>query len=76
MQQIPEEIIDKAKTINGDIKNLVKQLNPQNSNNLYIYCSGAIQSFLKEDLIDRMIITRFPILLGSGFPALLKRSMN
>lgn len=71
MQQIPEEIIDKAKIINGDIKNLVKQLNPQNSNILYINCGVAIQSFLKEDLIDRMIITRFPILLGSGFPALL-----
>ncbi|MGK7919345.1 MAG: dihydrofolate reductase family protein [Trichodesmium sp.] len=29
---------------------------------------NAIQSFLQEDLIDEMIITRAPIILGKGFP--------
>ncbi len=28
----------------------------------------TIQSFLKEDLIDEMIITTIPILLGGGIP--------
>ncbi|MGG7667963.1 MULTISPECIES: hypothetical protein [Yersinia] len=27
-----------------------------------------MQNFLNEDLIDQMIITRFPILLGGGRP--------
>ena len=27
-----------------------------------------IQSFLQEDLIDEMIITKVPVLLGSGIP--------
>jgi dihydrofolate reductase len=28
----------------------------------------TVQSFLKEDLIDEMIITIIPILLGGGIP--------
>jgi dihydrofolate reductase len=68
LKQIPEEIADKAEIINGDIKNLVEKLNRQGYQHLYVDGGGAIQSFLKEDLIDEMIITRIPILLGSGFP--------
>lgn len=68
LQQIPKEIIDKAEIINGDTKNLVQKLNRQGYNNLYVDGGGAIQSFLKDDLIDEMIITKIPILLGSGFP--------
>lgn len=35
---------------------------------LYIDGGSTIQSFLKEDLIDKMIITVLPILLGGGSP--------
>lgn len=68
LKQIPEEIIDKAEIVNGDINNLVQKLNHQGYDNLYVDGGGAIQSFLQEDLIDEMIIARIPILLGSGFP--------
>ncbi|NVJ67616.1 MAG: dihydrofolate reductase family protein, partial [Gammaproteobacteria bacterium] len=37
-------------------------------NELYIDGGVTIQNFLKEDLIDEMVITRFPILLGGGVP--------
>ena len=36
--------------------------------NLYIDGGETIQSFLREDLIDEMIITKIPILLGDGIP--------
>ena len=36
--------------------------------NLYVDGGRVIQSFLKEDLVDEMIITRVPILLGDGIP--------
>lgn len=68
LKQIPEEIIGKAEIINGNVKDLVKKLNRLGYKNLYVDGGGAIQSFLKEDLIDEMIITRIPIILGSGFP--------
>jgi len=35
---------------------------------LYIDGGKTIQGFLKEDLIDEMIITTIPILLGGGIP--------
>ena len=68
LTKLPEGIIDKAEVISGDIKILINQLNRQGYNNLYIDGGKTIQSFLTEDLIDEMIITRVPILLGSGFP--------
>jgi dihydrofolate reductase len=43
-------------------------LNERGYKNLYIDGGRTIQSFLKEDLIDEMIITRVPILLGEGVP--------
>lgn len=64
---LPERILDKAEIVNGDIKKLVNQLNQRGYNNLYVDGGGVIQSFLKEDLIDEMIITLVPILLGNGF---------
>ena len=43
-------------------------MNAKGFNELYIDGGVTIQNFLKEDLIDKMVITRFPILLGSGAP--------
>ncbi|MDW1631643.1 dihydrofolate reductase family protein, partial [Vibrio sp. Y176] len=43
-------------------------LNTKGFNELYIDGGVTIQNCLKEDLIDEMVITRFPILLGSGAP--------
>ncbi len=68
LTKLPEEIVDKAEIVSGDIKKLINQLNQQGYRNLYIDGGRVIQSFLKEDLIDEMIITLIPILLGSGFP--------
>ncbi|MDY6898144.1 MAG: dihydrofolate reductase family protein [Cyanobacteriota bacterium] len=68
LTELPRDMVGKAKIVNGQIKNIVKQLNLQGYNNLYIDGSQTIQSFLKEDLIDEMIITLVPILLGDGFP--------
>ena len=68
LTRLPEEIIDKAEIVSGDIKQLINQLNQRGYNNLYIDGGGTIQSFLKEDCIDEMIITKVPILLGNGFP--------
>lgn len=65
---VPESIADQAEIVKGDIKSLVNQLNRRGYHNLYVDGGKTIQSFLQADLIDEMIITRVPILLGNGLP--------
>ncbi len=68
LTKLPGNIVDKAQIISGNVKQLINQLNRRGYNNLYIDGGRTIQSFLQEDCIDEIIITRVPILLGSGFP--------
>lgn len=60
---VPEPIVAQAEIVKGDIKSLVNQLHQRGYQNLYVDGGKTIQSFLKADLIDEMIITRVPILL-------------
>lgn len=59
---------DKISLVNGDLKGLTEELKSKGYANLYIDGGVTIQNFLKEDLIDEMIITTIPILLGGGIP--------
>ncbi|MFC1802733.1 dihydrofolate reductase family protein [Thermoproteota archaeon] len=68
LDKVPEGMEDKAELVKGDLKTLVEMLKRRGYENLYIDGGSIIQSFLKEDLIDEMIITRVPILLGGGIP--------
>ena len=68
LTELPQDIIDKATIVRVEINKLIEQLNFQGYKNLYIDGGQTIQCFLKEDLIDEMIITVVPIILGDGFP--------
>ncbi|NER96910.1 MAG: dihydrofolate reductase [Symploca sp. SIO1B1] len=68
LTKLPEDLLGKAEIIRGDLKEIITQLHQKGYQNLYIDGGRVIQSFLQEDLIDEMIITLIPILLGKGFP--------
>jgi len=68
MTELPEDMVGKAEIIKGEIKEVITLLNKRGYNNLYIDGGKVIQSFLRKDLIDKLIITRIPILLGDGIP--------
>jgi dihydrofolate reductase len=57
-----------AELLSVSPREAVANLNARGLRNLYIDGGVTIQSFLREDLIDEMIITRIPILLGEGIP--------
>jgi dihydrofolate reductase len=65
---VPKKLEDKVKTVTGNPKELVNQLKELGHQNLYIDGGITIQGFLEEDLIDEMILTRVPVLLGNGIP--------
>jgi dihydrofolate reductase len=68
LKSVLENMSGKVEIINGEPVAIVKQLNARNYNNLYIDGGVTIQGFLKHDLIDEMVITRLPVLLGEGIP--------
>lgn len=68
LDELPGKLTGKVEIVRGDLKRVIELLRDTGINNLYIDGGRTIQSFLKEDLIDEMIITRIPILLGSGIP--------
>mgnify|MGYP002152213997 FL=1 len=68
LPEIPKGYKGKAFLVNGSLTSVLSQINALGHNNLYIDGGITVQSFLKEDLIDELIITTFPILLGGGTP--------
>lgn len=66
LTSIPEKYRSKVEIISGSLSNIENNLNQKGYKHLYIDGSVTIQSFLKEEKIDEMIITTVPILLGGG----------
>jgi len=78
MTEVPKYYEEKVFLVKGELKDIVAELNAKGFHDLYIDGGVTIQNFINEDLIDQMIITRFPILLGGGVPLFgeLKQAMN
>ena len=68
LEAIPARLESKASLVNGTISDVLKMIHMNGHTRLYIDGGFTIQSFLKEDLIDELIITTLPILLGGGIP--------
>ena len=68
IKQVPEKIKDKVAVLSMQPAELLTYLSNEGFSNLYIDGGKVIQSFLKEDLIDELIITKVPVLIGSGIP--------
>lgn len=68
LEKIPEKFSGKAQLIKGALEEVLQEIHNQGYQKLYIDGGTTIQNFLKEDLIDEMIITTIPILLGGGIP--------
>lgn len=63
---IPEQYKGKATLVKGSVTEILTQIHENGHRHLYIDGGTLIQNFLKVDLIDEMVITTIPVLLGSG----------
>lgn len=68
LQSLPDSLPDTVELMNLDVKRVIHRLHEKGYTNLYIDGGRVIQHFLREDLIDTLIITRVPIVLGGGYP--------
>lgn len=68
LKSLPEKFSDKAELLNAKPNDVLRILNQRGFKNLYIDGGKTIQDFLKLELIDEMIITTIPVLIGEGIP--------
>ena len=66
--EIPDDIADTVESKSCSAAELIEQLSKQGAKHLYVDGGKTIQGFLNAGLIQQIIITRIPILLGSGIP--------
>jgi dihydrofolate reductase len=68
LKQIPGTLNEKAILVAMKPAELMNYLSDKGFSNIYIDGGKVIQSFLREDLIDELIITKVPELIGTGIP--------
>jgi dihydrofolate reductase len=66
--EIPEDISNTVSVLSASPSEVVQRLAEQGYEHLYIDGGKTIQGFLREGLIQKIIITKVPILIGSGIP--------
>lgn len=65
---VPADLTDKIIVMGGAPADILNQAAAQGFQHLYLDGGVTIQHFLKAGLVDRLILTRIPILLGGGIP--------
>lgn len=68
LNSVPEVLQGKVFLIRGELESVLKEIHSNGHFKLYIDGGNTIHSFLKKDLIDEMIITQIPLVLGGGVP--------
>jgi dihydrofolate reductase len=66
LKELDSKYKGKAEIISGDLESIIKMIDRKKFQNVYIDGGKTIQTFLNSDLIDEMIITTVPMILGSG----------
>ena len=68
LKQVPEKVIDKVTVLSMKPTALLRYLSDGGFSSIYVDGGKVIQDFLKENLIDELIISKVPVLLGTGIP--------
>lgn len=68
LKALPDAVKGKAELVSGPLAGLLRSLGARGYKNIYVDGGKTVRSFLDEDLVDEMTITRVPVLLGAGRP--------
>jgi dihydrofolate reductase len=68
IKEAPDIVREKVTFLSMEPKELLNHLSKKGFSNIYLDGGKVIQDFLKEDLIDELIISKIPMLIGKGIP--------
>lgn len=66
--EIPAKLRKKAETMSGTPKQIVDRLAKRGLVRLYVDGGQTIQGFLNASLVHELIVSRLPVLIGTGIP--------
>lgn len=64
--EIPEELSSTVECMSGSPMEIVERLSQRGFEHLYIDGGATIRGFLAAGMVDSLILTRVPLVLGSG----------
>jgi dihydrofolate reductase len=67
--RIPARLRNRVETMSGSPKHIVDRLTKRGLYRLYVDGGQTIQGFLSVDMVHELIVSRLPILIGTGIPA-------
>ena len=68
IKKIPNNLKEKVTVLSMKPKELLNYLSDKGYSNIYVDGGKVIQNFLTENLLDTLIITTVPVLIGDGIP--------
>ncbi len=68
LKDVPSNLEGKVNLLSLTPKDLLSHLSKEGYSSIYVDGGKTIQGFLKQDLIDELIVTKIPVLIGSGIP--------
>jgi dihydrofolate reductase len=68
LREIPEAVQGKVTLLDLSPTKALERIGADGHRRCYVDGGRTVQQFLREGLIDRLIVTRIPVLLGTGRP--------
>ena len=68
IKEPPENLNGKVEIYSGEVTGLINQLENKGFKHAYVDGGATITSFINLQLINEMIITKAPVILGEGIP--------
>ncbi len=65
---LPEGLRDRVSVLSGEPAEVLEELGRRGFKSVYVDGGSTIQGFLRTGLIDRLVLTRVPVLIGQGIP--------
>jgi len=68
IKEVPEELTGKVFIVSGEIQEVLNQIRQQGYHTLYVDGGRTIRSLMELELIDELMVSAIPIVLGGGTP--------